>query len=525
MAQPRGYRRAFLPFLVALAMGQCTPPASAPSTPAPPPAREAGLRRVLDSIPVPPLQFTPPEPLEDSIQGVPVVFLEDRSLPLVSVFALFEGGYSRLDRSRYAAATALPSLLRTGGTRDLDPDSVDVLVESLALQLTFGQSGTRASASVNTLRDNLEPAVALWRDLLRSPRFDPAEIEVWRGRQLESVRRRRDDPGLLAVSEFNRLMYGDHPIGWELDLVDLDPERLTPAVLDRVHRAVICPDNMILGVTGDLSWSEASTLLNDVLDGWPACSGELSAEPPPRVRSEGGVFIIPRALGQSTVVLGQPSELRMSDRPEYFAALVGNAVLGSNGFSSRLMSRVRTEMGYAYGVSSLWTLPRDHTGILGAITQTRPETTVEAAELILATLEEMGQIPPLPDEVTTVVDQIVNGFVFSFETPSQILVRRMSYLAQDLPRDWLDRYVAGVQAVEPPRIRDVFRETVRPDRITILIVGDPEAIDGLDRLGPATVLEVPAVGAIPDGGASDPGEPPGGAPVSAGPRGSPRSPG
>ena len=33
----------------------------------------------------------------------------------------------------------------------------------------------------------------------------------------------RDDPQRLAFAEFNRLLYGDHPVGWEMKAEDLGP--------------------------------------------------------------------------------------------------------------------------------------------------------------------------------------------------------------------------------------------------------------------------------------------------------------
>jgi predicted Zn-dependent peptidase len=69
----------------------------------------------------------------------------------------------------------------------------------------------------------------------------------------------------------------------------------------------------------------------------------------------------------------------------------------------------------------------------------------------------------------------------------------MSYLAQDLPEDWLERYLRRVQAVDPPAVQDVFRRHLHPERMTILIVGDPERMDqaALAALGPVTVLATP----------------------------------
>jgi zinc protease len=86
----------------------------------------------------------------------------------------------------------------------------------------------------------------------------------------------------------------------------------------------------------------------------------------------------------------------------------------------------------------------------------------------------------------------VNGFVFNFETPGQIVSRNMFYRAQDLPTDWLQRYLSGVQAVRPQDIQNVFAQHLRPDQMTILIVGDPDRIGRaeLEALGPVTILVI-----------------------------------
>ena len=79
-----------------------------------------------------------------------------------------------------------------------------------------------------------------------------------------------------------------------------------------------------------------------------------------------------------------------------------------------------------------------------------------------------------------------------FDTPSAIVSRSMYYVAQDLPSDWLERYWSGVQEVTPESIRSVFAQHLRPNDMTILVVGDPEQIglEALERLGPVTRIEV-----------------------------------
>jgi zinc protease len=227
-----------------------------------------------------------------------------------------------------------------------------------------------------------------------------------------------------------------------------------------------------------------------MLRSWPRCTQPLPEPPLADVRETGGVFLIPRPLEQAVLVLAHPTAVRLGDS-DYFAAQIGNTILGAGGFSSRLMARLRTESGYAYSAASLWTTPQKYKGLIGVVTRTRPENAVPTLRLILDILNEVRDAPPTRDEVDTAVDQIANGFVFNFETAAQIIARRMSYLAQDLPDDWLEKYLRGVQEVDPAAVQAVFRRHLHPESMTILVVGDPQRMDmeALSALGPITILE------------------------------------
>jgi len=448
-------------------------------------------RARVDAIVYEPLDFEQPEVDHHDVAGVSVLTLEDPALPMVTVQAYIRGGYGLFDRSYYAAAMGLPALLRYGGTTSRTPAEVDETIEYYALQVSFGTAGGSVTTSINTLTEHLGIALDLWGEMIAEPGFDENEISAWRGRQLDGVQRRVDDPGRLAFSEMNRLLYGDHPIGWEMDDTDLRPERLTQDSFRTVQEWVICRDNLTLGVTGDAPWAEIEPLLIRFVERLPPCASELPDAPIPSIRRAAGVYLVEKDLDQSVVVMAHPTTVRLADDDTYYSAMIGNSVLGGGGFSSRILARVRTEEGYAYSATSLWTTPRKHEGIIAAMTRTRPDNTVPAIEVILETMQELRDAPPSAEEVSTTVDQIVNGFVFNFDTPSQIVSRTMYYLAQDLPEDWLERYLNGVQGVTPESIRTVFAEQLHPEEMTILVVGDPDRIgDALASLGPVTTIVV-----------------------------------
>jgi zinc protease len=289
-------------------------------------------------------------------------------------------------------------------------------------------------------------------------------------------------------------MFGDHPIGWELEEKDLTPERLSTEALATVHSRILCPEHLILGAVGDVEWDTLKRLLERMVENWPACTEPLDEPQVPEMRREGGVFLIPKDLTQSTVVMAEPGGIIQGASEDYFASRIGNLILGAGGFSSRLVSRVRTEKGWAYSASSLWTTPGEFEGIVGAVTQTKSESTVAAVRLILQTMEGMRNAPPKKEEVDHAINQIVNGFVFNFQEPSQILSRQMFYLSQGLPEDWLEQYLEGIQRVSPLAVQRVFQRHVQPQDMVILILGDPEHFDlPAETLGRVQIWDVEGV--------------------------------
>jgi len=443
-----------------------------------------------EEIGFPDLEFEPPTVEEHEVAGVTVLLLEDHTLPLATIYVRLNGGYGLFSRDVYAAVSALPSLIRFGGTESLAPDSVDKVLEYYAIQTSFGSGGDVITATANALVQHFPTTIDLLGTLLTEPAFDSNEVEVWRGRQIESVLRRADDPVRLAYSEFNHLLYGDHSIGWEMNAADLEPGDLSREQLLEVHSRIVCRDNLILGLAGDVNWSEVEHLVEGLVDRIKPCSVSLPESPIPTIRDEPGIYLIEKNVEQSVIVMAHATNLNLSDDPAYFSATIGNSILGGGGFSSRILSRIRTQEGFAYSAASLWTIPRRYPGLLGAVTSTRPENAVPAIKAILETMQGLVDSPPQPSEVTTAVDAVLNGFVFNFETSSQILSRMMFYLSADLPRDWLERYLAGVQGVSANSVHHAFSEHMQPEEMMVLIVGDSERMgqELLATLGPVTIM-------------------------------------
>jgi len=85
---------------------------------------------------------------------------------------------------------------------------------------------------------------------------------------------------------------------------------------------------------------------------------------------------------------------------------------------------------------------------------TKSASTVPAIQGLWQQLDLMRNSPPSEEELKRAKDNILNSFIFRFDTPGKVLRERMAYEYYGFPADWLERYRAAIDKVT---IADVKR--------------------------------------------------------------------
>ena len=125
---------------------------------------------------------------------------------------------------------------------------------------------------------------------------------------------------------------------------------ITREDLLRFHSKYFIPNNAMLSVVGDLTPGELNSLIKKYLDSWKIAElPEKKIHPMNEGKTKKAVKI-DRDVTQATIIIGHLGISR--DNPDYYAVSVMNYILGSGGFSSRLMQKIRDELGLAYDVRS-----------------------------------------------------------------------------------------------------------------------------------------------------------------------------
>ncbi len=436
--------------------------------------------------------------------GIPVVVVEDHALPLIRIgVTLRIGGFlDPPDQVGLASLTA--GMMRTGGAGARSPDELDERIEFLAASIGVSSSGAESSASLRTITPVFGESLDLFFDVLRSPRFDEARLAVRKGNILEDMKQRNDDGDQLLRREWDMLLYGDgHHQGRKRTAAHLDA--IESGDLRAFHRKYWRPEHMVIAVSGDVDTAEILETLGARLAEWPAPPEDAAAVAwPPAdapAQPEPGVYFVEKDIPQGKVRIGHLGP-RWTDweTPERAAIQVMDHILGASGFTSRIMQRVRSDEGLAYGAGGRYAInPLGPSGYSIGY-QSQSPTVAFAAAICLEEVHRMRDELVSDAELAVAKRALVDSFPRRFESASA----RSSLFATDLlfERDhayWV-RWREQIEAVTAEHVREAARTFLRPEDMVMLVVGkfdeiapgDPEGRSRLDALFNGRITRLPA---------------------------------
>lgn len=406
--------------------------------------------------------------------GLVVYLYPDRRLPLVEATAMVRAGTAYEGDAIWTAMLLLGSQLRAGGTAETPAAALDAALERMAASIETSAGAEVVTATLNVLAPDASRGLGLLAQVLRTPAFDATKLRVGQARLVEDIRRRYEDPARLAGRTFFRLLYPEgHPEGREPDPARV--RAVTPADLRALHARYVHPNNTLLAVAGDFDPAEMADQVERIFGGWPR--GEVALPPLPRAerRLHGGVYLVPRPLGQATLVLGHLGIDRTN--PDRYAVELMDIILGRSGFTSRITERVRSDEGLAYSVGTYYATGTRDLGAFRASVQTKNESVGRAAAAVLEEIRKIMEHPVASEELAAAQEALINSFVFRWHSPLQVVSQLMGLEFDGLPADYyatlLDRY----RSVTPADILRVARQYLHPDRMTIVVVGDPARFD------------------------------------------------
>jgi len=404
--------------------------------------------------------------------GLTVLLMEKRGVPLINVFALIKTGAAADPAGQEGLASVTAALLRKGTkTRTAQQFSADFDFMGGSFGADAGADFTNVSAEF--LTKDLSRGLELFSDAVLHPTFPQAETDKVLTQSLDGVKAAKDEPQSVLGLYYDGYLYGAHPYGRPSDGDELSLKRIQRDAIVKFYETNYAPGNTILGIAGEFDAAEIRKKLEETLGAWPA-----------RTVTSASITAVPPAKGKRLLLIDKPDATqtyfaignigtRVND-PDRVAIRVVNTIFGGR-FTSELNEALRVESGYTYGARSFFD-SRKAPGPFEISSFTKNETTAPAIDLALQVLEKLHKNGVTEEQITSAKSYIKGQFPPSIESSGQLARRIVMNEFYGLGDDEVNQLEARIDAVTPALAKQIIEKHFPLDNLVFVLIGNASAI-------------------------------------------------
>jgi zinc protease len=408
-----------------------------------------------------------------------IYLMEDDSLPTVEITGYIPGGRSQEEKKLAGISDFMLRMMNTG-TQNFSQQELTRYKELRGIDFGFTSKNDYYKFSGTALSTDTESLISLVADSLRNPDFEAdyySRVKQELARTLAQVKTQQDS---LVNMYFDKMTYQNHPYSFasNYSLRQQALSNITPNQLSKFYQQQIVPNNIVLGVVGDIDVNRVEKLLKENFASWQ--EGELNFKHPklddkPSKQSQIIVVHKPDAT-QAKIRMGY--NFFSTGFEEEVAFKMANRVYGGGSFSSRLMNNLRSDKGYVYSINSQVSYNR-YGGQYYINTEVKPNKANQVLEEIRT---EMLAIKRGKQKITSKeLEQNINLYNAllpkSYQTKFDIL-DQVIYNSEIRGRKvaYVNQFITDYNQLTTQQVQQAFVNYTFPNRLSTVIVGNKEDI-------------------------------------------------
>jgi zinc protease len=468
-----------LPLLAAAPLAACAPamaPVSAPpATPADTPRAELTLISTQPGLGTPTPYRLPPVDEFRLGNGLRVVVVSQRSMPLVTARLIVDAGAEHEPAAQNGLAVLTSNLLPEGTATMSGPELAERM-ERLGAQFQTGGGQNLAFAAVTALKPVFAEALGLAAGTVTAPAFPEREFARVRQQSVTSYVASQSTVEGLGNETFWRAVFAaDAPYARPSGGTAATLGALTRDDVVRWHGRMYVPGNATLLLVGDVTAGEARRMAEQAFGQWRGEAPRLArAANPVRPAQRTRVVLVDRPGSvQSHIRIGVPSV--GAEDPDVIRLQVLTQVLGGS-FAARINQNLRERHGWTYGAFAGFN-PLRGAGILLINSSVRTNATDSAVAESVREFRRLVDEPVPAEEMSGATGNLVGSFPTSVQTVQGLAGRMQNLLVWGLPLDYYGTYRERLGAVTAADVADVGRARVNPGALTVVVAGDLAQIE------------------------------------------------
>ncbi len=422
---------------------------------------------------------------KDLANGVKMIGTETTEVPIVTLTITIPGGHllQSKDTSKIGLASMFAAMMNED-TKNYSAEQMAVALQKLGSSINISSNFDGIVVSVQSLKKNIDPTLALVQERLLNPLFTESAFSRIKNRNLEGFKQAKSDPNQVANAVFAKVNYGPNNI---LAMSEAGTEytmrNLQLSDVKDYYKNFITSQNMRVVVVGDIKQEEIVPRLS-FLNKLPNKKVELpkvNAAPPPIDKTKVFLVDIPKAA-QSQFRVGYPTGLKYDATGDYYRARLLNYTLGGD-FNSRLNINLREDKGWTYGARSSFTSD-EHGGTFAFSSGIRADATDSALVEVMREIDLFRTNGISEPELQFMKNSLGQRDALSYETGIQKAGFIGRILEYNLPANYVDLQNKILAKLTKQEVDAFAKRMLKPEKMNILLVGDKARIlEGVRKLG------------------------------------------
>jgi len=365
-------------------------------------------------------------------------------------------------------------LLNTGtcelipeGTHSLTSAQIAELVDFHGAFLIPEPGYDQSTLTLFSLNKHLDELLPLVKDLLTDAIFPDKELATYVRNNKQKLQVSLQKNSFVARRLFNRSLFGSVRYGFVPEVSDYDG--LTRDRLTTLFRRQYTPSNCTLIVSGKVTPQVIDSLERLFGSGWQVSEKPVPETPMPERTPPNGVLKVEVRDGalQSAVRMGCVSIRR--SHPDFPGLQVLNTVFGGY-FGSRLMTNIREDKGYTYGISS-GIVSLKYSAFFTLASEVGVDVTAATLGEIEREMDTLRQEPMSSEELAVVKNYMMGSLLGSLENVFSHADKFKNVYFSGLGLDYYDRYTSVINSITPDEIQQLAKRYLNYDQMVKVVVG------------------------------------------------------
>lgn len=404
------------------------------------------------------------EPTELALDNdVPAYLIDAGEEEVTRLDVVISAGSAYQQQRLIASSTG--KLLKEG-TASYSSSEIAARFDYLGAYLDIATTKDSATITLYSLTKHLPQLLPMIGEMLTSATFPEHELQLHLDRKKQEFLINSEKVKYLAMLEFNKLVFGeDSAYGQTLQADDFDKIH-RDQLLDFYHRHY-ATDRSYLIISGKADHNVAALVNKYIGTGWKKSDGKNNKIAFTTPSAKGDKFIQRENAMQSAIRIGRP--IISKQHPEYNRFILLNTILGGY-FGSRLMSNLREEKGFTYGISS-YAANYINGSSFSIATEVNVNRTQEAVDEIFGEMRRLREEKVGDQELSLVKNYIYGTFLRNFDGPFALADRFRSVKDFGLGFDYYLKSLDEIRQISSDELQETANAYLRADEMVRLVVG------------------------------------------------------